>query len=128
MLPNAHGSDDVGQVNKRVGMPLRHPTCAQLSSPAPPVPWVRLVVCWPKMISHVLAQVWPEDLKDGMQEGYGVESVCDVASRVGRLVRSLEVRRRGRNCSPCSVSNRCDGAYILTTLNVCVCVCVCWCV
>ncbi|CBJ29761.1 conserved unknown protein [Ectocarpus siliculosus] len=35
-------------------------------------------------------KVWPEDLKDGMQEGYGVESVCDVASRVGRLVRALE--------------------------------------
>eukprot|EP00752_Nemacystus_decipiens_P006707 g6030.t1 len=35
-------------------------------------------------------KVWPEDLKDGSQEGYGVESVCDVAKRVGRLVRSLE--------------------------------------
>ncbi|CAM9236263.1 unnamed protein product [Ectocarpus sp. 12 AP-2014] len=35
-------------------------------------------------------KVWPEDLKDGMQEGYGVESVCDVASRVGRLVQALE--------------------------------------
>ncbi|CAM9733040.1 unnamed protein product [Ectocarpus sp. 4 AP-2014] len=34
--------------------------------------------------------VWPEDLKNGMQEGYGVESVCDVASRVRRLVRALE--------------------------------------
>ncbi|CAM9243483.1 unnamed protein product [Laminaria digitata] len=35
-------------------------------------------------------KVWPEDLKDGKQDGYGVESVCDVAARVGRLVRSLE--------------------------------------
>lgn len=38
-----------------------------------------------------MEQVWPEDLKDGAQEGFGVESVCDVAERVGRLVRSLEV-------------------------------------
>lgn len=103
MLPNAHCSGDVGQVIKQVGTPLRHPACAQLSSPAPPVPIVSLLPCWPKMLSRALAQVWPEDLKDGMQEGYGVESVCDVASRVGRLVRALEVRR-GRNRNPCFVS------------------------
>lgn len=35
-------------------------------------------------------KVWPEDLKDGRQGGYGVESVCDVAARIGDLVRSLE--------------------------------------
>lgn len=39
-----------------------------------------------------LTKVWPEDLKDGGQEGYGVESVRDVAARIGRMVRLLEVR------------------------------------
>ncbi|CAN0292613.1 unnamed protein product [Ascophyllum nodosum] len=35
-------------------------------------------------------KVWPEDVKDGKQTGYGVESVCEVAARIGGLVRSLE--------------------------------------
>lgn len=49
-------------------------------------------------------QVWPEDLKDGKQEGYGVESVCDVAGRVGRLVRSLEVSFMSNISCPLAVA------------------------
>lgn len=51
------------------------------------------VIRRPELCAVFVPQVWPEDLKDGSQDGYGVESVCDVAARIGGLVRSLEVKK-----------------------------------